>query len=204
MSTMPSLDSYWKNFYSEKRFVHCPYDQLASFVYRYAPRKPRGEVRIMEAGCGPANNLWFFAHEGFNVAGFDAEEAAIDHGRRRIASDGLEADLRVAAFPEVPFASESFDLVMERAALSCVAFDVARETIAEIRRVLKPGGKFCFTPYTRHSAFHGFLEFYTPAKAEEILSVGWKILEMKQASFDDLRAGANIYGELRVVAERVE
>ena len=204
MASTPAVDQYWKNFYSEKRFVHCPYDQLATFVYRYAPKRPRGEVRIMEAGCGPANNLWFFAHEGFQVAGFDVSEEAIAHGRERIEGDGLRADLRVASFPEVPFGSGEFDLVMERAALSCVPLEVAQETIQGIRRVLKPGGKFCFTPYTQHAGFDGFLELYTPTKAEQALATGWKILEMKQASFDDVLSGENIFGELRVVAERVE
>lgn len=130
--------------YRQGQFPRCPYDHVASFVFRNSPKRPRSEVRILECGCGAGNNLAFFVQEGYACSGFDASPTAIDYARHRI---GAAADLRVASFPEVPFPDATFDLVIERAAICYVNFDDAVRTIAEVKRVLRPGGgAFPFYP----------------------------------------------------------
>jgi SAM-dependent methyltransferase len=125
-----------------------PWDSVVSFIFRYAPKgKPRGDISILEVGCGTASNLWFASREGFSVAGIDASPSAIAEARKRFAEEKLKGDLREGDFTALPFSDESFDLVVDRAALTCAGTSAQQKAMAEIHRVLKPGGCFLYTPY---------------------------------------------------------
>ena len=126
-----------------------PWDMVVSFVFRHAPRdRARADVHILEVGCGTASNLWFAAREGFSVAGIDASAAAIAAARERFNADGLSGDLRVGSFTELPFPDASFDLVIDRGAITCVGLGAGRRAVTEAKRVLRSGGFFLLSnPY---------------------------------------------------------
>lgn len=108
--------------------------------------KAHEETKILEVGCGSGNNLWFCAREGFQVTGMDKDRDAIAWAKERFADERLKADLRWQDLTfGLPFQDNTFDLVIDRAALTY--YYQADETIEEIHRVLVPGGKFLFTPY---------------------------------------------------------
>ena len=199
-------DPVWDaEFYNSGRFVRAPYEAVASFVYRHAPARPRSEVRILELGCGSGNNVWFLASEGFHVAGTDASERAIEYARRRLSDSGLAADLRVAAFPDLPFADASFDLACERAALVYIPPEVATLALQQVQRVLVPGGKFFFNPYSGHegSAEVGYTCYWTREMIEQSFAQGWKILRLHHAELRDaLHGNQLVCGDWRVEVER--
>jgi SAM-dependent methyltransferase len=154
------MSSQWEtDIYSQKKHLNrYPYDSVVTFVYRNAPGdKPRSETRILEVGCGAGNNLWFAAREGFLVTGIDCSPTAIAYAQRRFYEDGLTGDLRVGDFTRLPFENASFDLVIDREALSCVGMTTAGKAVEEAHRVLKRGGKFHWNVYSdQHtSASHG-------------------------------------------------
>jgi SAM-dependent methyltransferase len=141
-----TFDPIWEKIYRSGRHANrYPWDAVVSFVFHYRPHdKSPAETSIVEIGCGTAPNLWFAAREGFRVAGIDASDAAIAIARQRFATDGLHGDLQVGTFSMLPFGTARFDLAIDRAALTCVGDSVAREAIAEVHRVLRPGGvAFC-------------------------------------------------------------
>lgn len=148
----------WEEMYSKGRALNrYPFDMVVQFIYRNYPRsKPRAETRILEIGCGVGNNLWFAAREGFNVTGVDVSPSAIKYARERFAEDGLNGDFQVADFIDLSFPDGVFDLVFDRAAITCTTFGSTQQIIAKIHRMLKLGGKFFFNPYSDHdSSFVG-------------------------------------------------
>jgi SAM-dependent methyltransferase len=152
------FDPVWDEIYQSGRHANrYPWDAVVSFVFRHRPRdRSPADASIIEIGCGTAPNLWFAAREGFRVAGIDASDAAIAIAKQRLAADGLKGDLRVGNFSELPFETESFDLAIDRAALTCVGDGVARAAIAEVHRVLRPGGvMFCNVYSDSHSSRAG-------------------------------------------------
>lgn len=156
--TPKRFDPIWDEIYRSGRHANrYPWDAVVSFVFRHRPRdKAATETAIVEVGCGAAPNLWFAAREGFRAAGIDASETAIAVARQRFAQDGLQADLRVGNFSDLPFDSASFDLAIDRAALTCVGDSVARAAIAELHRVLRSGGILFSNVYSdRHSSRAG-------------------------------------------------
>ncbi len=197
-------DLFWeRDFYGSGKFPQCPYPELASFVFRNEPKRPRNEIRILEIGCGPGNNLWYLAHEGFSVAGTDSSGIALEFARRRLEADGLSAELRDAAFPHVPFAHESFDFVLERAALCCVPLEVCRESIDEVRRVLKPGGKFLFCPYSQHERDFGYALHYSEPMIYDLFRNGWRIIQLLHVTTEDRLRNVTVCGEWKVGVEKV-
>ncbi len=188
-----------ESIYQSGKFPRCPYDYIASFVFRNAPPKARNEVRILEVGCGAGNNSWFLSQEGFACCGTDGAPSAINYAKARC---GPACDLRLAEFPHIPFPDDHFDLAFDRAAICYASFEVARSTIENIRRALRKGGKFLFTPYSFHSTAGMTGLGYTAEMIREILS-GWRIMEIQKASFEDFERKQELWSEWRVVAEKV-
>lgn len=93
---------------------------------------------ILDAGCGTGAALQaLLARADCQVTGVDFSETMIAAGRRRLPST---ARLLVAPLEQLPFADCSFDAVM---ALNVLYFaDRENSMISEMRRVLRPGGRF--------------------------------------------------------------
>jgi SAM-dependent methyltransferase len=222
-----SFNGIWEDIYHEGRQLNrYPFDQIVSFVYRNYPReKPRSEVRLLEVGCGAGNNLWFAAREGFQVAGIDGSASAIDYARKRFAEDGLQGDLRVGDFTSLPWDDRSFDLAFDRGALTNCGLSMGRKAVAEVRRVLVPGGKFYFNPYSVMHSSHvagspgpdgvtqeirggglegmGSICFYTRRDVENALGGGWHIRSLVHVERTDVvHPQYTVSAEWRVYCER--
>jgi ubiquinone/menaquinone biosynthesis C-methylase UbiE len=123
-----------------------PFSDVVSAITRATSGKKRDEISILEVGCGTGNNIWFFAEEGYKGYGIDMSSSAIEYGKRNLARRGLDADVRVGDISALPWADSSFDIVLDRGALTQNDYGHIEAVLAEVLRVLKPGGKmFCFT-----------------------------------------------------------
>lgn len=98
-----------------------------------------GDARvILDIGCGDGQISRMMASAGAQVVGIDPTWNQISVAHERA---GGPAYLRTTA-DELPFADASFD-----AAVACLVFehiDAVDAAIAEVARVVKPGGRFCF------------------------------------------------------------
>ncbi len=93
--------------------------------------------RILDAGCGSGPLSAAIRAKGAVVTGFDASAAMVDLARQRL---GEDADLHVADLgAPLPFADAEFDDVV--ASLVLHYLEDWAGPLAELRRVLKPGGR---------------------------------------------------------------
>ena len=93
--------------------------------------------RILDAGCGSGPLTEALRDRGALVTGFDVSTAMVDLARQRL---GEDADLHVADLARpLPFADAGFDDVM--ASLVLHYLEDWAGPLAELRRVLKPGGR---------------------------------------------------------------
>ena len=79
-----------------------------------------------------------WARHGAQLTGVDLTEEGIALCRERLALEGLEAELRQADAERLPFDAESFDIVYSYGVLHHTPN--TPQAIAEVHRVLKPGG----------------------------------------------------------------
>jgi len=224
---MADLDPVWEKKYAAGHAERYPWDSVVSFVHRNAPRGlPRGEVKIVEVGCGTASNLWFAAREGFQVWGVDGSASAIAAARQRFKDDGLDGTLDVSDFTRLPHPDAQFHLAIDRAAITCVGLAAAARVAGELRRVLRPGGRFFFNPYSdRHSSFRsgqagpdglrlgitegslvgvGQICFYGRAQVEALFASGWRVLSMEHMALEEMAGTTRgVHAEWRVIAEKL-
>ncbi|MCK9868075.1 methyltransferase domain-containing protein [Nocardiopsis dassonvillei] len=93
--------------------------------------------RILDAGCGAGPLSAALRDRGADVTGIDASAGMLALARRRLGDD---ADLRVADLSDpLPFDDGAFDDVV--ASLVLHYLEDWGPTLAEIRRVLRPGGR---------------------------------------------------------------
>lgn len=106
--------------------------------------------RVLEIGCGSGHTACHLAQRFHcQVTAVDLSATMIRATRRRVAEDGLEAQVRceTADICWLPFAEDSFDYVIIQAVLMFV--DKTR-ALNEIRRVLKPGGRLGAIEFAWH------------------------------------------------------
>lgn len=145
---MNSFDDIWNKIYESGHINRYPWDSVVSFIFRHFPRsKAKADIRVLELGCGAGNNLWFCAKEGFKVIGVDASPQALNFAKARFAQEQLTGEFLQENFTQLSLQDNSIDMVFDRASLTCTPFSVIQQTIEEVHRVLKPGGKFLFIPY---------------------------------------------------------
>ncbi|MGN6496453.1 MAG: class I SAM-dependent methyltransferase [Tsuneonella sp.] len=109
---------------------------------------PLAEGSVLELGCGGGLNQQYYDAARVNAfAGVDPSAALLDQARRSAQAKGWDTDIRQGVGEALPFGDDSFDTVVCTYTL-CSVSDHAR-TIAEMRRVLKPGGRLLFLEHGR-------------------------------------------------------
>jgi ubiquinone/menaquinone biosynthesis C-methylase UbiE len=106
--------------------------------------------KVLEIGCGIATDGLEFAKNGAAYTGVDLTPRAIEMARKRFALFGFPGRFEVANAEEsLPFPDESFDHVYS---FGVIHHSPSPEKIvAQIHRVLRPGGTFTVMLYNRSS-----------------------------------------------------
>jgi SAM-dependent methyltransferase len=104
---------------------------------------------VLEIGVGLGADHQRFAEAGADLFGIDLTERAIEHTSRRMAEFGLSSDLRVGDAEHLSFPDGFFDRVYSWGVLHHTP--ATPEAIAEVRRVLKPGGTASIMIYHKWS-----------------------------------------------------
>jgi SAM-dependent methyltransferase len=104
---------------------------------------------VLEIGCGVATDGIRFARGGARYTGVDQTDAALALARRRFELEERDGRFERASALELPFPDASFDLVYSHGVLHHVPD--TEGAIAELRRVLRPGGVALLMLYHRTS-----------------------------------------------------
>jgi len=89
--------------------------------------------RSLDVGMGQGRNTIYLAEQGWESAGFDPAERAVDAARARAATLGVKITTQVAR-------AEDFDWGQARWDLIVLSYVSAREYVANVVRALRPGG----------------------------------------------------------------
>lgn len=155
-----------------------PHAKVVQFCLRRYSREVRSGMRVLDLGCGSGVNTAFLVAEGFRVAGTDISQNGIENTRRRLEARQMSADLHVSSADRIQFDSETFDLVICIGVFDAAGPSVARTSVREVARVLRPGGfaLFVFASDRDHRILgeneyrlHG----YTAAEVSELFDAGF-------------------------------
>ena len=104
---------------------------------------------LLDSGCGPGRHAVYFAKKGFQVTGLDQSPEALEYltdwaERETVPVTAVQGDLF-----HLPFGDGSFDCLVDYNASYHTDTAGYRQAVAELRRVLKPGGEVFLTLLSR-------------------------------------------------------
>ena len=99
---------------------------------------------VLDVGCG-TGTLALIAKERVGTAGrvcgIDPGPKQITRARHKALRAGLSIDFQVGAIEQLPFPDQSFDIILSTLMMHVLPDDLKSRGLAEIARVLKPGGR---------------------------------------------------------------
>ena len=142
----------------------------------------RGDA-VLDVGCGTGNlTMAVKARTGTegHVCGIDAAPEMIQEAERKAAEKRLDIGYQVGLIEDIPFRGGKFDVVVSSLMLHHLPKDLKRRGIAEISRVLKPGGRFVAVDFDPPLMSN----LRTAAEA------------MKASGFTEIRRGRTVFGTM--------
>jgi SAM-dependent methyltransferase len=127
----------------EEAYAHdfAPWDQLpvATDILSLALLPGREGARLLDVGCGSGHNLELIEGLGFRCWGIDVSSTAIAKAK---AKSSNPENFVAGSVARLPWPDASFDVVTDIGCLHCLQADEVADYVAEVRRVLAPGGRF--------------------------------------------------------------
>lgn len=176
----------------------------AAAVHAAGVFRAAGAREVLELGAGHGRDALSFARQGFAVHATDFSDVALAQLRAAARRAGLAGRVRTTVHDvrePLPLPDASVDAVFAHMLL-CMALSTAqiRAGVAEVRRVLRPGGVLVYTVRHTGDAHYragtargddiyehgGFAVHFFPRRLVEELAEGWELAEVHAFEEGDL------------------
>lgn len=167
MTDLEQVRNFWENnplwtgesafepgseaFFEEHRSVYIADCFAGNFDVRFLPPRRDGQkIKILDLGCGIGFWVTELALRGLqNLNAADLTQAALDITEKRLLAYGISAELSQQNAEQLTFDDASFDHINCQGVIHHTPNTDC--TIAEMARVLKPGGTASISVYYRNS-----------------------------------------------------
>jgi len=144
-----------------------------------------GDVRgkaVLDLGCGSGANTVLLADRGARVTGLDLSPDLIELARQRLHVNEIAADVGfvVGSAHAIDLPDASMDVVFGMAILHHVDL---QKTAAEVRRVLRPGGRAIFQEPVRNSRVIRAIRRMIPYQQPDVSPYERPLLDAEIAAF---------------------
>ena len=163
-------------------------DILQEFARKYA----FSGNKIIELGCGAGNYVVYFAGQGFDAAGVDISDAAIELAQKSAAEKNLQCRFFAAdVIEDISVIEDTFDLAYDWELLHHIFPQDRDKYAANVRRLLKPGGHYlsvCFSDQSdqfggkgkyRKTPLNTELYFSSETEIESLFNLHFEIIELQ-------------------------
>jgi SAM-dependent methyltransferase len=207
LGLIQAVAEYWNEHIHDLAIVTEPvgtsgfFSELEAYRFeklRYLPKVVNFDAyqgkSLLEVGCGVGIDLKCFARAGAVATGVDLSQTSIDLAQRNFAQSDLTADLHVMNGEALEFADSSFDVVYAHGVLQYTAN--APKMIAELHRVLRPGGEAIIMVYNKLSWLNLLSKLMKVDLEHEDAPV------LRKFSVNELREMLRPFSSVRIVLER--
>ena len=147
---------------------------------------------VLDVGCGTGDlTLEVARRVGSSglVAGIDAAPEMVARARQKARRRHMAIDFRVEPVEKMSFADQTFDVVVSSLVFHHLPDALKRQGLAEIRRVLKPGGRLLLVDLlgpTHSLLMHSHLQTILPDLLPLLTEVGFLQVEWQRGPFPAL------------------
>lgn len=135
-----SFSQEWEDRYQQNTHLSIwPWSDVVSFVMRHF-RSKETSFRVLELGCGAGANIPFFLSLGAEYFAIEGSETIVNTLHKRFPE--LTQNIVVDDFTQTLPMEGPFDLILDRAALTCNNTAAIERGLCLVYERLKPGGKF--------------------------------------------------------------
>jgi 2-polyprenyl-3-methyl-5-hydroxy-6-metoxy-1,4-benzoquinol methylase len=167
--TFQSAHTYWDEQWNSEAGRNNwlrPESDVADFITQL---KQRSAYKVIDLGCGVGRHALYLAREGFQVTAVDLSSNGLNHLYQQIEAEGLKIDLRIAAMTDLQqtqhylarakpegnkqnaIPTATIDYLLAWNVIYHGNLDTLEKSLAEIARVLRPGGYFQGTLLSKHN-----------------------------------------------------
>ncbi len=141
-------------------------------------------LRVLEVGCGRGigAEILLRRFEAGDVHAFDLDPRMVATARQRAVRAGRHVHLSVADASAVPVRDASFDAVVDFGAIHHVP--AWRSAIREIRRVLRPGGRFYFMEITKQCLDRWLVRTFLDHPREDRFTIAEFVTELERCGIE--------------------
>ena len=141
-----SGSTYFEHVDQLREAENCEPYRFANAIHGF---ESSADKRVLDVGCGHGYVLSQYARHGAEVHGVDLTSRAIQLSKERFDLNGLQGDFHQMDGVHLPFPDKHFDIACSMGVLHHIA--KPRATLAEMHRVLKPGGRLILMLYHKNS-----------------------------------------------------
>lgn len=139
---------------------------------------------VLDMGCGTGRFTVPLAARARSVAGLDMSPAMLAANSKKLADQGLQADLREGDMAALPFPDASFDVVVSMLALMHIPREDRQQVFHEVARVLRPGGRLLIG--VKNSVFERMF------RGDRFAAVDVTDVESEELIFTNTRSGEDM------------
>jgi len=110
--------------------------------------KAKQSAKLLDVGCGIGVFTRYYARKGYSVSGIDISKTAVNITNASLKAFGLEGNIKQSSAEKIPFKNNCFDYISSNGVIHHT--ENTEQAVAEIYRVLKPGGKAMISVYFRN------------------------------------------------------
>jgi len=117
-----------------------PWSDVVSLTMRNCRNSFSKQFNVLELGCGAGANIPFFLKNNLNYFAIEGSPEIVESLKKSYPQ--ISGHIKVGDFTRSIDFEETFDLILDRASVTCNCEKSIRSTMKLVHQKLKPGGKF--------------------------------------------------------------
>tara|TARA_B100000029_G_scaffold505697_1_gene586819 strand:+ start:1402 stop:2064 length:663 start_codon:yes stop_codon:yes gene_type:complete len=146
--------NYWENIYRKKmQLINWPWSELIGLVNKFAIKKNKKKIKVLELGFGNGPNIPFFLSLNMDYTGIEISKTIVNKVKRRFPQ--IKKNLIHGNFSDLDTFGKNFDLIVDRGSMTHNNSKDIRLSINLAYKAMKKGSIYIGIDWmsTEHSSF---------------------------------------------------